>query len=230
MKRLREFTMARVGLGRAGDALPTRELLDLRRARAAAGDAVHEPLDVAGLMQELAHRGWPSVAVRSAAGSRVEYLRRPDLGRILHQDLRGALTAGPFDASIILADGLSARAVHRHAVAVLDLLLPRLHDAGWTTAPLTVVEQGRVAIGDDIATILEARLSVILIGERPGLSSTDSLGAYLTWSPARGKTDAERNCISNIRPDGLPYQQAAGQLFALMTESRRKRLTGVRAD
>jgi ethanolamine ammonia-lyase small subunit len=227
MKYLRDFTMARVGIGKAGDALPTQVLLELRQARAAAADAVHEALDVAGLVLECQRRGWPSIPVRSAAHDRAEYLRRPDLGRTLHQDSRGLIHAGPFDLSIMVADGLSALAVHRHAFAVLDILIPKLRDASWTLAPLTLVEQGRVAIGDDIGALLEARLALILIGERPGLTSPDSLGAYLTWSPARGKTDAERNCVSNIRPEGLPYDQAAARLFALLTESRRFELSGI---
>ena len=200
--------MARVGLGKAGDALPTRELLDLRRARAAAGDAVHEPFDAAGLVRECGRREWPAMAVRSCAGSRAEYLRRPDLGRALDDRSRELLQAGSYDAAIILADGLSALAVDRHAMAVLDVLLPRLREAEWKIAPVIVVEQGRVAIGDDIASRLGARMSLVLIGERPGLSAADSLGAYLTWGPVRGRTDAERNCVSNIRPDGLGYEAA----------------------
>jgi ethanolamine ammonia-lyase small subunit len=232
MKDLRGFTMARVGLGRAGDALPTGVLLELRRARAVAGDAVHETLNVAGLGADCEERGWPWVAVRSGARDRAQYLRRPDLGRMLDEESRTVLSAvprlpGPFDLCIIVADGLSALAIHRHALAVLDGLMPKLGEAGWTMAPPVLVEQGRVAIGDSIATLLGARLSLVLIGERPGLSSPDSLGAYLTWSPAPGKTDAERNCISNIRPGGLAYGQAADRLFALMTESRRRELSGV---
>jgi ethanolamine ammonia-lyase small subunit len=227
MRQLRDFTMARVSLGKAGDALPTEVLLEIRRGRAVAGDAVHEALDVAGLVQECAHRMWPCITVRSAARDRAEYLRRPDLGRTLHQDSRAALDAGPFDLAIIVADGLSALAVHRHAIAVLDHLVAPLRDAALSIAPLVLVEQGRVAIGDDIATLLKAQLSIILIGERPGLSSPASLGAYLTWSPARGKTDAERNCVSNIRPEGLPYDRAADRLFALISESRRRRLSGI---
>jgi ethanolamine ammonia-lyase small subunit len=227
MRQLRDFTMARVGLGKAGDALPTKVLLELRGARAVAGDAVHAPLGVASLVQECARREWSCIAVRSAARDRTEYLRRPDLGRTLDVDSRAAINPGPFDLSIIVADGLSALAVHRHTFAVLDRLIPKLRDAGWSLAPITLVEQGRVAIGDDIATLLKAQLSLILVGERPGLTSPDSLGAYLTWSPARGKTEAERNCVSNIRPEGLPYDQAADRLFGLLSESRRRRLSGV---
>jgi ethanolamine ammonia-lyase small subunit len=228
MNRLRDFTMARVGLGRAGEALPTRELLDLRASRAAAGDAVHEALDVTSVIQHCVSRGWEWAAVHSRARDRAEYLRRPDWGRVVDEGSRGALGPGPYDATIIIADGLSARAVHRHAVVVLEGLIPKLREAAWSIAPLTIVEQARVAIGDDIAMLQQARLSVMLIGERPGLSAPDSLGAYLTWSPEHGKTDAERNCISNIRPEGLAYEVAVHQLFALMTASRQRQISGVR--
>lgn len=227
MKQLRNFTMARVGLDRAGDALPCRELLDFRRAHAAARDAVHEVLDVASLRMDCEQRGWASVTIHSAARDRAEYLRRPDLGRILTADAERMLRPGPFDAVVIVADGLSALAVHRHAVAVVQRLLPKLCEPEWTLSPLVLVEQGRVAIGDAIAAQLQARLSVMLIGERPGLTSPDSLGVYLTWAPAVGKTDAGRNCISNIRPEGLGYDQAADRIFRLMTESRRRELSGV---
>ncbi len=227
MKQLRNFTMARVGLGRAGDALPVRELLDLRRAHAAARDAVHELLDIPSLLLECEQRGWKSAAVHSAARDRTEYLRRPDLGRVPREAARQVLKPGPFDAVIIVADGLSALAVHHHAIALLERLLPKVCAPEWTLAPLVWVEQGRVAIGDIIGTWLQARFSVVLIGERPGLTSPDSLGAYLTWAPAAGKTDAERNCISNIRSEGLGYDLAAERIFSLMTESRTRRLSGV---
>jgi ethanolamine ammonia-lyase small subunit len=227
MNYLREFTMARVGLGRAGDALPTQIVLELRRAQAAAADAVQEQIHVGALVTECQQRGWSYNAVRSAARNRAEYLRRPDLGRILHKDSHPATTAGPFDLSLIIADGLSALAVHRHAIAVLDRLIPKLRDTSWRLSPITIVEQGRVAIGDQIAGLLGARISLILIGERPGMTSSDSLGAYLTWQPCPGKTDAERNCVSNIRPEGLNYDEAAGRLFSLVTESRRRQLSGI---
>ncbi len=223
MKQLRDFTMARVGLGRTGDALPIRELLDLRRAHAVARDAVHHPLDIASLRLDCGD----CVAIHSQARDRAEYLRRPDLGRLPNETAQQLLQPGPYDAAVIIADGLSALAVHRHAVPVLDRLLPKLRGAEWTVSPIVLVEQGRVAIGDTIALWLQARFSVVLIGERPGLTSPDSLGAYLTWDPAPGKTEAERNCISNIRPDGLGYDQAAGRIFNLMTESRRRQLSGI---
>ena len=219
--------MARVALGRAGEALPTCELLELRRARAAAGDAVRHDFDASGIVRECQSRGWDCLALSGRARDRGEYLRRPDLGRILDPGSRDQLRPVGCDASIVIADGLSALAVHRHAIAVLELLIPRLLTAAWRLAPVAVVSQGRVAIADDVAIAQESRLSVILIGERPGLSASDSLGAYLTWEPRRGRTDAERNCISNIRPEGLSYDAAAHQLFALMTASRERQLSGV---
>jgi len=227
MKNLRDFTMARVSLGRTGDALPYRELLDLRRAHAAARDAVHERLDVVSLRMECEQRGWDTVAVRSNACDRAQYLRRPDLGRLPDSAAKQTLTPGPFDAVIVIADGLSALAVQRHAIAVLDRLLPKLREGEWKLAALVLVEQGRVAIADTLAQWLKAKLSVILIGERPGLTSPDSLGAYLTWDPSPGRTDAQRNCISNIRPEGLDYDPAAARIFTLMTEMRRKQLSGI---
>ncbi len=226
VKLLRDFTMARVALGRAGNALPLSEVLNLRKAHAAAKDAVHEPLDVDGLRFECEGRGWKCVTLHSAAANRAEYLRRPDLGRKLRSASAQSLAPGPYDGVIILADGLSALAIHRHAVALLDQLVPKLISA-WTLAPIVLVEQARVAIGDEIGAALGAKLTLVLIGERPGLTSPDSLGAYLTWNPAPGKTDAERNCISNIRPEGLPYDQAGERLFTLMTESSRRQLSGI---
>lgn len=227
MNQLRKFTAARVGVGRAGDALPVHELLSLRRAHAAARDAVHERLDVVNLHLDCAQHGWNCVTIHSQAHDRNEYLRRPDLGRLPRDGAQHILTPGPFDAVIIVADGLSALAVHRHAFAVLERLLPKLQEAEWSVAPVILVEQGRVALGDTIGAWLQAALSLVLIGERPGLSSPDSLGAYLTWAPAPGRTDAERNCISNIRPEGLEYDHAADRIFALMTASRQRQLSGI---
>lgn len=168
-----------------------------------------------------------SVVVASAARNRDEYLKRPDFGRRLSDDSRERLAPlrAEYDAAFVVADGLSALAVHRHAVPLLDVVL---HNLGWRIAPVVIVEQGRVAIGDEIGAILGARMVVVLIGERPGLSSPDSLGAYLTWQPHPGRTDAERNCISNIRAEGLSYAAAAHKLLFLMNESRRLKLSGVR--
>jgi ethanolamine ammonia-lyase small subunit len=227
MRPLGDFTMARVGLGRAGHSLPTRELLEFQLAHAKARDAVHLRLAVNSLMLELKQKGISSIALASAARDRDEYLKRPDLGRRLSVESgeRAAGFRSEFDAAFVIADGLSALAVHRHAVPLLEMLL---RDLDWRIAPVAIVEQGRVAIGDEIGELLGARMTVVLIGERPGLSSPDSLGAYLTWQPRPGMTDAQRNCISNIRAEGLSYPAAAHKLLFLMSESRRLKLSGVR--
>ncbi len=229
MRSLRDFTMARVELERAGCGLGTREVLSFQLAHAMARDAVHEPLDIPSFRLACEAHGWPLSIVHSAAANREIYLRRPDLGRRLHQGTGESLgePQAPCDLAIVIADGLSALAVGHHAIPVLEQLLPRFDDAAWSCAPLVLAEQGRVAIGDEIGQRLGASLVLLLIGERPGLSSPDSLGAYLTWQPAPGRTDAERNCISNIRPEGLGYEEAAGRIFALLCEARHRRLTGV---
>jgi len=224
--RLRDYTPARVELGRAGASLPTRAWLEFQLAHARARDAVHLPLAVNSLVLELKQKGIESITLASAARDRDEYLKRPDLGRRLGDGSRERLSGlrGDYDAAFVIADGLSALAVHRHAAALLDLLLGNLD---WCIAPVAIVEQGRVAIGDEIGEMLGARMAVVLIGERPGLSSPDSLGAYLTWQPRAGRTDAERNCVSNIRADGLSYAAAGHKLLFLMNESRRLKLSGV---
>lgn len=227
--RLRTLTQARVGLGRTGVSLETRELLDFQRAHAQARDAVHARLDSVALAAEIESGSRPEVLrLHSAATNRAEYLQRPDLGRTLNEASRALLAEQPtdeVDLALIIADGLSALAVERHVPALLGELLPQL--AYWWLAPICIVEQGRVAIGDEIGLALVAKIAVVLIGERPGLSSPDSLGAYITWDPRPGRTDAERNCISNIRLGGLSYAQAAGQLVDTVTEAKRLRLTGV---
>ncbi len=215
---LRQFTPARVALGRSGHSLPTAELLRFQLDHARARDAVYEELDAASL-------GRPHLLLHSAAPDRATYLRRPDLGRKLSQASRAQLTRGDYDAAIAIADGLSAPAVHRHAGPLLDALLPLLED--WQLAPLTVVLQGRVAVGDEIGELLGARQLALLIGERPGLTSPDSLGIYLTWGPRPGRSDAERNCISNVRTEGISYTLAARKLHFLMQEARVRKLTGV---
>jgi ethanolamine ammonia-lyase small subunit len=225
--RLSDYTPARVDLGRAGVSIPTGELLRFQLAHARARDAVRLPLAVHPLVAELKARGLEPIALRSAAASRDEYLKRPDLGRRLSSD-SGEKLAGlraEYDVVFVIADGLSALAVHRHATTVLAHLIGNLD---FRIAPVVVVEQGRVAIGDEIGGLLGAKLAVVLVGERPGLSSPDSLGVYLTWDPRPGRTDAERNCISNIRPEGLSYEVAAHKLLFLMREARRLKLSGVR--
>jgi ethanolamine ammonia-lyase small subunit len=226
MKSLREFTSARVDLGRTGHSLLTSELLDFQLAHARARDAVHLPLDVHSMLLELKQKSIPSVALASEAHDRFTYLHRPDLGRRLNSESRERVAPlkSDYDAAFVIADGLSALAVHRHAVPLLELVHSKLD---WNIGPVTIVQLGRVAIGDEIGELLGAKLAVVLIGERPGLSSPDSLGIYLTWQPQRGRTDAERNCISNIRTEGLSYELAAHKLLFLMNESRRLKLSGV---
>ena len=215
---LKSFTPARVALGSTGHSVVTSELLAFRLDHARARDAVHQALDPSSL-------GIRHLLLHSAAPDRDTYLRRPDLGRRLDEPSRARLQKGDYDAAIVIADGLSAPAVHHHAAPLLAALEPMLSD--WRLAPLTVVLQGRVAAGDDIGERLGARLAVVLIGERPGLTSPDSLGIYLTWDPRPGRTDAERNCISNVRTEGTSYQLAARRLHFLMESARVRRLSGV---
>ena len=230
---LRALTPARVSLARTGVSLETRDLLDFQRCHAEARDAVHSRMEAATLAASLTEIV-PAEVLRlhSAAPDRATYLQRPDLGRTLDEASRAQLAhfnsttdSGASTLSVIVADGLSALAIERHAVPLLKELLSRLD--GWQLAPLCVVEQARVAIGDEIGQALGAQVSIVVIGERPGLSSPDSLGAYITWAPRSGRTDAERNCISNIRAEGLSYPQSAAQLGYYLTEARRRQLTGV---
>jgi ethanolamine ammonia-lyase small subunit len=216
---LRELTAARIALGRAGHSLPTRELLAFQLAHAKARDAVWRSLD------PTAFAARDPLYLHSSVRDRAEYLRRPDLGRKLAAESAARVVRGDWDAVIVIADGLSATAVHRNADALLDALLPKLAD--WKIAPICVVEQARVAIGDEIGERLGAAMAIMLIGERPGLSSPDSLGAYLTWSPRVGRTDAERNCVSNIRAGGLAPELAAVRIAQLLNAARERRLTGV---
>ncbi len=230
-EQLRCHTRARIALGRAGVSLPTREVLNFSLAHAQARDAVHLPLDVEALAGALDAQGFSPRQVHSAAPDRAAYLRRPDWGRRLDAASRAALAAArPAGAVpelvILLADGLSALAVSRHAPPLLVALGAHLPDLA--AAPLVIARQGRVALGDEVGELLGAALVLVLIGERPGLSSPDSLGIYLTWAPRVGCNDAGRNCISNVRPEGLPYAQAAWKLAYLINGARRLGCTGVR--
>ena len=227
---LRRLTAARIGLKRTGASLATGPLLDFKLAHARARDAVHEPLDEARLMADLAGLGVPVVAVASAAADRSHYLMRPDLGRRLTADSEAALSprAGRYDVAFVVSDGLSARAVQTHAQPTLAAVLPALRADGWSIAPIVVARHGRVAIGDAIAALLGAGCVAVLIGERPGLTAPDSMGAYLTWQPEPHTTDADRNCISNIRPDGIGYADAAHKLLHLLRAMRARRVSGVR--
>ncbi|MBW9332066.1 ethanolamine ammonia-lyase subunit EutC [Herbaspirillum sp. RU 5E] len=235
---LRRFTAARIALGRSGVSLPTAPQLDFQLAHAQARDAVHLPLDVAALKDQLQQRGLCAAAevldVQSAAADRLVYLQRPDFGRRLSETSRQQLLdrfgTGPqrrFDVGFVIADGLSALAIVRNAAPFLAEVMQRIAPEGWSMAPPVIVQQGRVAVADEIGELLGVKLVVILIGERPGLSSPDSMGLYLTWMPARGLTDASRNCISNVRPEGLPYPEAAYKLHYLMAQAHQRGLSGV---
>ena len=220
---LRATTIARVGLGRTGDAPRLEDLLALQLAHASARDAVGAALDVARLTQEL--QSLPVQRVASRACDRVQYLRRPDLGRQLDSGNADSLPAGPFDAAFVIADGLSAKAVNDNAVAFITACMARL--ASWRFAPVVLAQQARVAIGDEIGSRLAASLAVVLIGERPGLSVPHSMGVYITYDPRPGRTDAERNCISNIHANGLSPDEAAQKAAWLMSEALTRKLTGV---
>ncbi|NTU78216.1 MAG: ethanolamine ammonia-lyase subunit EutC [Chloroflexales bacterium] len=230
---LRRLTPARIALGRAGDSLPTQALLSFQLDHARARDAVHLPFHASGLAAQLADAGYPVLRAASAAEGRASYLRRPDLGRRLGEAARADLAAyaadhpGGYDAVFVIAAGLSALAAHQHALPLLRLAYDALRDMGWRLAPVVVADQGRVALADEIGQILGAEQSAILIGERPGLSVADSLGVYLTYAPGPGRSDAERNCISNIHPRGLSYAEACQTLVYLMSQARRLKLTGV---
>jgi ethanolamine ammonia-lyase small subunit len=225
---LRALTSARIGLARTGASLATAPLLDLRLAEARARDAVHEPLDVARLADDLAALGGPVLTVASAADDRQSYLMRPDLGRRLEPGAVLAPHAGRYDMAIVVADGLSARAVQTHAPRLLALALPRLGAERWRITPIVIVRHGRVAVGDAVAAALGAESVAMLIGERPGLSAPDSMGAYLTWQPGPHTTDADRNCVSSIRPEGTGYAEAAEKITQLLRAMRMRRLSGVR--
>lgn len=221
--RLRALTRARVGLGRVGQAMPTDALLAFQLDHARARDAVHAAFEPEGLQEAI---GRPVVIVRSRAATRSAYLRRPDLGRQLDERDAGKLTAGDADLAIVVADGLSATAVHAHAASLILALIERL--PGWRIAPVVAAREARVAIGDAIGAALGVDMVLVLIGERPGLSAPDSLGAYLTWAPRPGRLDSERNCVSNIRsPHGLPLDIAAHTIAQLASAGRERRLTGI---
>jgi ethanolamine ammonia-lyase small subunit len=241
---LRRFTDARIGLGRAGISLPTAEMLAFQLSHAQARDAVNFPLDISEMTKTLSAIDALSevekpLSVQSEAVDRVTYLQRPDLGRKLNQAGRTTLlstmqnrqssTQAQYDLAIVVVDGLSSLAVQKNAAPFINELLKQLptEPSPYKIAPITLVEQGRVAIGDDIGELLNAQVVMVLIGERPGLSSPDSLGLYLTWEPKTGLNDACRNCISNIRPAGLSYFEAARRAVYLLQEAKKCGLTGV---
>ncbi|HSI11473.1 MAG TPA: ethanolamine ammonia-lyase subunit EutC [Chthoniobacter sp.] len=229
---LRKHTSARIALGRSGGSLPTRAQLEFRLAHARARDAVLAEFDAETLGARLSSLGESVIVVDSAARDRAEFLQRPDLGRRLDDDSRTLLeahatTAPSCDLVIIISDGLSTLAANTQAEPLFATLQKLLRDDDWTLAPVIVARHARVALQDEIGAILHARISLILLGERPGLGSADSLGAYFTYAPSPGRTDADRNCISNIRSGGLSPEDAAGKLYALLTQARRLGLSGV---
>ena len=222
---LRRHTQARIALGRSGVSLPTSKQLAFQLAHAQARDAVHLELDVPAL----AAREPGSIGLHSAAATRAIYLQRPDLGRRLDEPSRQRLAQSEqgMDLALVACDGLSALAIERHAAPFLAALRERLALEAWTVSPLAIVRQGRVAAGDEVGELLQARAVLVLIGERPGLSSPDSLGLYLTWAPKVGLLDDSRNCISNVRPEGMPYAQAAYRLHYLLSQAFARRMSGV---
>lgn len=238
---LRQFTDARIALGRAGVSLPTRALLAFQLAHAQARDAVHLALDAPQLAQKLdacfTKLPAPCLTLHSAATDRPVYLQRPDLGRQLDAASRQVLAplkpaaspplARPYDLALVMVDGLSALAIEQNALPFLRALQPKIAATNWSVAPLCIVQQGRVAVGDEVGERLGAKAVVVLIGERPGLSSPDSMGLYLTWMPRVGLTDASRNCISNVRPAGLGFDEAAFKLHYLLSHAHQRQLSGV---
>jgi ethanolamine ammonia-lyase small subunit len=231
--RLRQLTPARIGLGRVGGSLPTAALLDFDLAHARARDAVHAAFEADALVRELEAAGFPRPLILSShARDRTEYLLRPDRGRMLDEESRERLrecarTVQPHGLAVVIADGLSAAAPARHAVPLLRELQSQSSSSLFENVTVAVAHRARVALGDVIGEILHAEAVLVLIGERPGLSSPDSLGAYLTWAPRVGRTDADRNCISNIRPEGLSCAEAARKLAWLLSEARRLQVSGV---
>ena len=228
---LKQYTPARIALGRAGISLPTRASLDFQLAHALARDAVTLPLDFAGLEQRLNLQGYRTLSLQTRAENQSVYLQRPDLGRLLNASALDCLQhSAPVqtDAVVVVADGLSSTAIEHHAEPFLSILLPELQAIGYRLPPVSLVKHGRVAIGDAIAEHYAARLCIVLIGERPGLSSPDSMGIYFTYQARSGiSTDAERNCISNIHNNGLSNRQALKKLLFLIKSSEKLQLSGV---
>ncbi len=226
---LRQFTAARIGLRRAGPGIATPDHLAFRAAHALARDAVHAELDLAALDATLAPLGLPVLRVESQAADQETYLTRPDLGRRLSTGsadrLRGEGNGA--EIAVLVAGGLSAFATASHAADLLALLVPELRHAGRSLAPIAIAPRGRVALGDEVGAILGARLVLVLIGERPGLTSPDSLGAYITLDPRPGRTDADRNCLSNIRPEGLALPEAARRILWLIDQALARGISGV---
>lgn len=227
---IRAVTPARVALGRAGGSLPTAAHLRFRADQARARESVNREFDAVGLATELTLAGHRAVVLESAVSTRQEYIRRPDLGRVLSDASRASLVADaddPCDLAIVLCDGLSPRAVERHGPALVDAVTSSERLTPWSRGPVTVVSNGRVAVGDDVGSSLGAHLVLVLIGERPGLTVSESVGAYLTFEPVPGRTDAQRNCVSNIHDHGLSIDEAARRIVGLAVRASLLGLTGV---
>jgi ethanolamine ammonia-lyase small subunit len=230
---LKQFTHARIALGRVGTSLPTHAQLAFQLDHALARDAVHYQMNFTQFKQELSQLNYDLLTVKSAAKDRVTYLQRPDLGRKLSEQSKLELESfiannnQTFDLLIVVGDGLSPLAIEKRTQAFLKVFLPLVELKGFKIAPIVIAEQARVALGDEIASIFKAKMVVILIGERPGLSSPDSLGIYMTYEPKVGNLDSGRNCISNVRPEGLPDEQAAFKLYYLLCNAFEKQLSGV---
>lgn len=229
---LKRFTSARIALGRTGTSLPTGPHLEFQLAHARARNAVHHALNSGALADTLRQDGLEVIEIHSAAATRPVYLQRPDKGRMLDEVSRTALAslpapAQPYDLAIVIGDGLSALAIEQNARPFLKALLPAIAAAGWRLAPVCIARQARVALGDEAGALLGARIVVVLIGERPGLSSPDSMGLYMTYGPQPGLTDEARNCISNVRPEGLSYERAAHKLSYLIGEAFKRQMSGV---
>ncbi len=229
---LRQLTSARIALGRCGTSLPTKPHLEFQLAHARARNAVHHELNATALQRTLHPLGHDVVVLQSAAESRPVYLQRPDKGRLLSEAAREKLKDRPspaerYDVVFVIGDGLSALAIEENAAIFLEKLLPSIRATGWRVGPIAVVTEARVAVGDEVGGLLGADLVVVLIGERPGLSSPDSMGIYMTFKPCVGVTDESRNCISNVRAAGLSHEIAAHKLLYLMTEAKRRGYSGV---
>ncbi|MDE1175751.1 MAG: ethanolamine ammonia-lyase subunit EutC [Edaphobacter sp.] len=226
---LTQWTSARIALGRAGGSMPTASVLEFNSDHALARDAIHMPLDTSALRERLAEAGFDTLRAWSRAQDRSEYLRRPDLGRMLDPECASSLRADNTQRegvlTVVVADGLSALAPASHALPLLEMLRNGLQR--WTLDPVVMATQARVALGDAIGELRGAEAVLMLIGERPGLKSPDSLGAYLTYRPRIGRMDSERNCVSNIRPVGLSYEQAAFRLLHLLGQARIVGATGI---
>lgn len=227
---LQKFTKARIALGRRGVSLPTQEVLNFGLAHAQAKDAIYHPFESEKLEEQIAELGLTCLTVHSCAKDREQYLCRPDLGRKLSEESKSVLQnsdQAPADLVIVIGDGLSSYAVHRQSIGLITALLPYLSELGIRVGPVVLAHQSRVALGDQIGEYLKAKAVVVFIGERPGLSSPDSLGVYMTWAPNAQRIESERNCISNVRPEGLGYKEAAFKLAWLLEQSFKRKMSGV---